>query len=72
MTTLYDRRKRQHHDPHHARRKPRLYRIPNTSARRKSSLQNLAGKWPAARLIQIWNSIPGNTPVKKFTTGRRR
>jgi septal ring-binding cell division protein DamX len=27
----------------------------------------LAANWPAARLIEIWNSIPGNLPVKKFT-----
>jgi hypothetical protein len=27
----------------------------------------LAVNWPAARLIEIWNSIPGNLPVKKFT-----
>ncbi|MEO5952549.1 MAG: hypothetical protein ABIQ44_08815 [Chloroflexia bacterium] len=28
---------------------------------------SLAGAWPAARLIEIWNSLPGVTPVKKFT-----
>ena len=30
-------------------------------------LAELAANWPAPRLIEIWNSIPGNTPVKKFT-----
>ena len=30
-------------------------------------LAGLAANWPAPRLIEIWNSIPGNTPVKKFT-----
>ncbi len=27
----------------------------------------LAASWPTTRLIEIWNSIPGVTPVKKFT-----
>ncbi len=30
-------------------------------------LATLAADWPTARLIEIWNSIPGVTPVKKFT-----
>ena len=29
-------------------------------------LSELAANWPAPRLIEIWNSIPGNTPVRKF------
>ncbi len=29
-------------------------------------LANLAADWPAARLVEIWNSLPGETPVKKF------
>ena len=33
----------------------------------KEELTGLATKWSPARLLQIWNSIPGNTPVKKFT-----
>lgn len=24
--------------------------------------------WPAADLLELWNSLPGNTPVKKFET----
>jgi hypothetical protein len=34
-----------------------------------SSQQELAGlvaEWPADRLIEVWNGIPGLTPVKKF------
>src|SRR3954469_22664818 len=27
----------------------------------------LAGSWPAARLVEIWNSLPGVVPVSKFT-----
>ncbi len=30
-------------------------------------LAKLAADWPTARLIEIWNVIPGVTPVKKFT-----
>src|SRR5260370_42333367 len=35
-----------------------------------SSQQELASpvaEWPADRLIEVWNGIPGLTPVKKFT-----
>ena len=34
------------------------------------TLAKLAANWPAARLIEIWNSLPGATPVTKFK-GRR-
>jgi hypothetical protein len=30
-------------------------------------LWQLAEGWPATRLVEIWNSIPGLPPVKKFT-----
>ncbi len=30
-------------------------------------LAELAANWPASRLIEIWNNLPGVTPVKKFT-----
>jgi hypothetical protein len=30
------------------------------------ALAKLAADWPAARLVEIWNSLPGETPVKKF------
>jgi len=30
-------------------------------------LAKLAAAWPGSRLVEIWNSIPGVTPVKKFT-----
>jgi hypothetical protein len=32
----------------------------------QKELTDLA-KWPANRLIEVWNGIPGLTPVKKFT-----
>jgi len=38
-------------------------------------LAKLAGNWPANRLAEIWNSLPGVKPVKKFTdriTGANR
>jgi hypothetical protein len=30
-------------------------------------LAKLATNWPVTRLIEIWNSLPGVAPVKKFT-----
>jgi len=30
-------------------------------------LGKLAAEWPAARLLEIWNNLPGAAPVKKFT-----
>ena len=34
--------------------------------RNEAGLAKLAADWPAARLVEIWNSLPGATPVKKF------
>ena len=36
----------------------------------QQELADLATKWPASRLIEVWNGIPGLTPVKKFTDGK--
>jgi hypothetical protein len=33
----------------------------------QQELADLAANWPANRLIEVWNGIPGLTPVKKFT-----
>src|ERR1019366_2745299 len=35
--------------------------------RSKTELGELAVAWPASRLVEIWNSLPGCVPVKKFT-----
>ena len=32
----------------------------------EAALGKLAANWPAARLVEIWNTMPGETPVKKF------
>src|SRR5580693_141100 len=32
----------------------------------EGALAKLAADWPAARLVDVWNSLPGATPVKKF------
>ena len=32
----------------------------------EAALAKLAADWPAARLVEIWNSLPGETAVKKF------
>jgi NAD-dependent oxidoreductase involved in siderophore biosynthesis len=34
--------------------------------RNEAGLAKLAADWPAARLADLWNSLPGATPVKKF------
>jgi hypothetical protein len=34
--------------------------------RSEAQLAKLAANWPAARLVEIWNSLPGETPVRKF------
>jgi hypothetical protein len=31
-------------------------------------LATLATKWPGARLVEIWNSLPGVEPVERFTS----
>ena len=33
----------------------------------EAELAALAGDWPGARLVEIWNSLPGVQPVNKFT-----
>jgi hypothetical protein len=32
----------------------------------EATLAKLAANWPTARLVEIWNSLPGVTPVTKF------
>src|SRR3954462_2599050 len=32
----------------------------------EKTLAELAAAWPASRLTEIWNSLPGVTPVRKF------
>jgi hypothetical protein len=32
----------------------------------ESALAKLAANWPAARLVEFWNSLPGETPVRKL------
>ena len=34
----------------------------------EQELAALAEKWPAARLVEIWNSLPGVQPVQRFTS----
>ena len=36
--------------------------------RSAQELTTLAQKWPAARLIEIWNALPGVQPVQRFTS----
>ena len=32
----------------------------------ETALAKLASDWPPTRLVEIWNSLPGETPVRKF------
>ena len=42
--------------------------VPNEERfRNEAGLAKLAANWPAARLVEIYNSLPGVSPVKKFT-----
>jgi hypothetical protein len=44
--------------------------IPENASERfaaESELGQLAAQWPAARLVEVWNSLPGLAPVRKFT-----
>ena len=34
----------------------------------REELAALAEKWPAARLVEIWNGLPGVEPVERFTS----
>ena len=41
--------------------------VPNSECfASEAAFAKLAGAWPTARFIEIWNSLPGETPVKKF------
>jgi Protein of unknown function (DUF3489) len=34
----------------------------------EKELTNLTSGWPGSRLVEIWNSLPGVSPIKKFTS----
>ena len=41
--------------------------VPNAGRfRNEAALAKLATGWPTARLVEVWNSLPRQTPVKKF------
>ena len=45
--------------------------VPDNDSERfttESELAALVAQWPAARLVEVWNSIPGLEPVRKFTS----
>lgn len=42
--------------------------VPNAERfRNEAGLAKLTAEWPTARLVEIYNSLPGVSPVKKFT-----
>ena len=38
-----------------------------THFRSQQELEALTAQWPTSKLVDLWNRIPGSTPVKKFT-----
>src|ERR1700675_3885448 len=41
---------------------------PNSeSFRSQEGLATLAEHWPVARLVEVWNQLPGVKPIRKFT-----
>jgi len=36
----------------------------------EKELAQLVAAWPGSRLVDVWNGIPGLTPVKRFTSRR--
>ncbi len=47
---------------------PEAEAVPNAERfRNESGLGRLAADWPATRLVEIYNSLPGVSPLKKFT-----
>src|SRR5436190_23920437 len=38
-----------------------------TRFRSQQELEALTAQWPTSKLVDLWNGIPGSTPVKKFT-----
>jgi Protein of unknown function (DUF3489) len=37
----------------------------------QASLASISTEWPLSRFVEIWNSIPGNTEVKKFADRKK-
>jgi hypothetical protein len=44
--------------------------IPVDTFSSQKGLSQLAGTWPAERLVAIWNSLPGVTPVKGWQSAK--
>ncbi len=46
--------------------------VPNTeSFNSAEKLAKLAANWPTARLVEIWNSLPGAVPVQNFNDRKK-
>jgi hypothetical protein len=44
----------------------RHYPDPLRQLNSQQQLAELAGRWPGPRLVEIWNTLPGVTPLQKF------
>ena len=60
--------------PFHLTRDGVITAIPADSLDRANAIasrdewETIAGTWPLKRLVAIWNTLPGVTPVEKFTS----
>jgi hypothetical protein len=71
MMKMFTIEKQSHHIAVHATAK-QAEGVPDSERfRNEAGLAKLAAHWPAARLVEIWNSLPGATPVRKFTDRRK-
>jgi hypothetical protein len=42
-----------------------------TSFDSQAALAKVSGEWPLSRFVEIWNSVPGNLEVKKFSDRKK-
>src|ERR1039457_2723726 len=42
-----------------------------TSFDSQAALAKVSGEWPLSRFVEIWNSVPGNSEVKKFSDRKK-
>src|SRR5438309_4567001 len=60
--------------PFHLTRDGAIMEAPADSLERANAIASrdewemIAGTWPLKRLVAIWNTLPGVTPVEKFTS----
>jgi hypothetical protein len=51
----------------HGKDNPAKFELGGVALSSEADLVRLVAEMPAAKLVEIWNSLPGVRPVKKFT-----